>query len=586
MAPNPNLKSLAKAKPKPDDSIGVSAREPRTSTVTGWSPERIRTAEIQCGAGNYQMAADLCEAMMPDSRVSKCLGRLYSATTLPLTFQLPGKDAKASKSDPTCQALDNDWWKMLPEQTMMMVVAWLTLLKVCLLHIDEWKKDEETGRVLPVISVWSPRNLRNDPTDGWVVRVADAAGNSWGIEERITPGDGNWILILFGSNYRAPVQAPWLGIAPWWLLGKRYAPVDWASSSERHGQGQVFVTNTMSAGSAGLEADTGEDLPNDAAKNKVANKVGEAGRNGVVVFPRGWQGKLETDGAKTYETFQAQKDAANSEIEIALVGTNLGSDSSNGSRAREEVWATVDSTKFTGMLELIATAFHDQLLPYWHSYNPLSGPVPYPHWDTTPPSDREAESKARESDAKAFGTYVDAGAQIDQLVWFTEGKVQLIKGATAEIKKPVAPAPVVPAAPDSSDDGATDDPEDGSNDAPKKALPKPPKAPKNSRALALADSSVRAEAATSTAFERGRDYVDRLEGECVAHAAKELAPTVASVLRAIDEATDYEDAKARIIAAYGDSVTDSRLVRLTEAALIMAQEAGRLTVDQELQTGE
>jgi hypothetical protein len=72
----------------------------------------------------------------------------------------------------------------------------------------------------------------------------------------------------------------------------------------------------------------------------------------------------------------------------------------------------------------------------------------------------------------------------------------------------------------------------------------------------------------------------------VAHAAKELAPTVASVLRAIDEATDYEDAKARIIAAYGDSVTDSRLVRLTEAALIMAQEAGRLTVDQELQTEE
>jgi hypothetical protein len=70
----------------------------------------------------------------------------------------------------------------------------------------------------------------------------------------------------------------------------------------------------------------------------------------------------------------------------------------------------------------------------------------------------------------------------------------------------------------------------------------------------------------------------------VAHAAKELSPTVASVLRAIDESTDYEDAKARIIAAYGDSVTDSRLVRLTEAALIMAQEAGRLTVDQELQT--
>jgi hypothetical protein len=558
------LKPKTAAKPKPDMTTAVSAREPRTSAVLGWSPERIRQAELQCGAGNYQLAADLCEAMMPDPRVSKCLDRLYSATTLPLTFQLPGKDAESSKNDPTCQALDADFWKMLPEQTMRSIVAWLSIFWACLVHVDGWKLDEETGRVLPILSVWTPRNLRNDSAQGWVARVAGGS-NTWGVEQKITPGDGNWVLFLQGNDYRSPLKAPWLGIASWWLLGKRYAPVDWASSSERHGQGQIFVTNTMSAGAAGLEADVGEELPNDSAKQKVANKVATSGKNGVVVFPRGWQGKLETDGAKTYETFEAQKNAANSEIDMALIGTNLTSEvATNGSRAAAQVHESVDAVKFNGLLELIATTLHDQLLPWWHRYNINQGPVPYPHWDTKPPRDTKAEAEGRKADGEALAAYVNAGAQIDQVAWF-EGEVKLIPGATQEIKKPVAPAPVIaPAAPPAT----------------------PPKAPKKSAALALADGSIRAEAATQTAFDRGREYTDRLEGECVAHAAKELAPTVASVLRAIDESTDYEDAKARIIAAYGDSVTDSRLVRLTEAALIMAQEAGRLTVDQELLTEE
>lgn len=590
--PNP-LKSVAKAKPRPetdaDTGTGVSAREPRTSTVTGWSPARIRTAEIQCGAGNYQLAADLCEAMMPDSRVSKCIGRLYSATALPLSFLLPGKDSKQSAKDPTCQALDADWWKMLPEQTMLMIVAWLSLLKLCLIHVDEWKKDEETGRVLPVLSVWSPRNLRNDPTDGWVVKVADANGNNWGIEQKITPGDGNWIVLVFGSNYRAPVQAPWLGIAPWWLLGKRYSPVDWASSSERHGQGQTFISNTMTAGSAGLEADTGEEL-SPTKKTQLAQDVAGSGRNGVFVFPRGWKGELVTDGAKTFETFEKQKDSANSEIEIALVGTNLGSDSSNGSRAREEVWATVDSTKFCGMLELIATGFHDQLLPYWLAYNPLPGPVPYPHWDTTPPADRKAKAEERKADGEALKAYVDAGAQIDQIAWF-EGEVKLIPGAKRELKKAVAPAPVAAPTQPNPDDNATDD-EDGSDDG-KGKKPIPPKPPKalaeldalhSTQALALAAAS--AEDAAQTALARGHVYLDRLESECAAHAAKELAPMVAAVVSAIAEATDYEDAKARIIAAYGDELPPSKLMKLTESALIMAQLAGRESVEQELATGE
>lgn len=529
--------------------------------------------------------------MMPDARVSKCLDRLYAATTLPLTFELPGKDAKASRADPICQALDVDWWKIFPESKMRTMVSWLGTLFAVLLHVDGWEKDPETGRVIPRLSVWSPRNLRNDPIQDWMVRSAGAHGESWGAEEPITPGDGNWILIILGDNYRATVQAPWLGIALWWLLGKRLAPIDWATSSERHGQGQTFITNTMSGGSGGLEGDTGEEL-NQAKKTALATEVSGSGRNAVTVFPRGWKGELVTDGAKTYGTFQAQKDAANSEIDMGLLGTNLTSEVKGGSYSAAQVHESVDAAKMRGLLETIATAVREQLLTYWHKYNFTSGVAPYPHWDTTPPKDVKAEQDARKSNAEAFDKYVSAGAQIDQIAWF-EGEVKLIPGAKREIKKPVAPtpAPVAPSPAIPSDD--SNDEDEGEGDDSKSKKPLPPKSPKalaeldarhSTQALALAAAS--AEDAAQTALARGHIYLDRLESECAAHAANEFAPMVAAVVSAIAGATDYEDAKARIVAAYGDELPPSKLMKLTESALIMAQLAGRETVEQELLTGE
>jgi hypothetical protein len=533
--------------------------------IAGWSPARIRQAETTCAAGGYAIAADLCEAMMADERVSKCLDRLYSATTLPLTFQMPGKTAEQSKNDPTCQALEADWWKILPEEQARTMVAWLSLLRVALAHIDGWRKDPETGRVLPIISVWSPRNLRNDPTRGWLVR-SSTGSDQFGFEEPVNPGDGNWVIIVAGANYRAAFQAPWRGISRWWLL-KLYAQVDWASSSERHGQGQVFVSNTLTASAtAGLEGDVGEEL-DQVRKTELATDIQECGRNGVTVLPRGWKAELVTDGAKTYETFQAQTTAANSAIDMALIGTNLTSEvGENGSRAAGQVHESVDASKFRGMLEGISTGMRQQVIVFWVAYSPLGASIaPYPHWDTTPPRDAKAESEARKADADALNAYVTAGAQIDQIAWFERAGTKLVEGAKAEIKKPIAPSPI-----------AT--PADGTNN--------PPKAPPTKKAQALALAAASAGDAAQTALERGHLYLDRLEDECAAHAAKELAPMVAAVVSAIAEATDYEDAKARIIAAYGDEMPPSKLMKLTEAALIMAQLAGRETVEQELQTDE
>lgn len=562
-----------------DTTSAAARREPRASIVAGWSPERIRSAEIACAGGNFATAADLCESMMSDERVSKCLDRLYAAVTLPLTFQLPGKNSEQSKNDPICQALDADFWKIFPEQQMRTLVAWVSMMRVALGHVDGWRVDPETGRAIPVISIWSNRNLRNDAQLGWMVQSASPGSGYSIVEEQAVPGDGNWIIFVAGSNYRAAYQAPWRGIARWWLL-KLYAQVDWASSSERHGQGQVFVSNTLTAGSSGLEADVGEEISG-PRKTQLAQDIANCGRNGVLVLPRGWKAELVTDGAKTFETFERQTAVANSAIDMALIGTNLTSEvSGNGSRAAAQVHESVDASKLRGLLELIATTSREQLFVRWTAFNFAKGVSPYPHWDTTPPRDLKAEAEARKADADALKTYREAGAQLNQKAWFN-GEVKLLDTAGEEFPEP-KPVPPAASSPLSADDDETEPEPVDAIELDEDELdiePKPaPRRPKTKGALALASGDV-----PDTAFRRGRAYTDKLEANCCKHAAVDLAPTLASVLAALASSSDFEDAKQRLMDAYRNEAVPVDLLERTEKALIMGQLAGAETIEQELE---
>jgi phage gp29-like protein len=484
--------------------------------------------------------------MMPDDRVSKCLETLYSATTLPLTFLLPGKDSKESANDPCVQALDGDWWKMLPEQKFRTVVAWIGLANACLCHIDGWELDEETGRRIPVITVWSLRHLRADQQKGLTVRYASNSTDSWGVEEQIVPGDGNWVLLLAGDSWKCIAQARGHQVAMFWLL-KQYAIVDWALSSERHGGG-INVARSTGEGADKLKK---------PERIALANDMAAMARNGNLVLPHGWIYELVTDDANSYTTFEAQIKVADSGNVIGILGTNLTTEVTGGSRAAASVHESVDAGRMRGLLELLATGFRQQVLVYWARYNGAAWIAPYSKWDTTPPTDKKGQSEARKADAEALLKYREAGLQLNQKAW-VEGRVELLKTATDEF-----PAFERAASPTTGL---------GTGAAAKAAL-----------ARARARSEARPEGEVSDALSRGKAYVDDVEDSLRGSAAKTLAPTLAGILSAIEDSEDFDDAKARMFALYKEELPPSKLLKLTEAALIMTQLAGRESIEQELE---
>lgn len=539
-------KQKSETAPKAGQS-GSVAVQPRTSAVLRWSPDRLTQVEQRADRGDFSLLGDLCETMMADDRVSQAQDRLFSATTLPLCFKLPGVDSEQSKNDPACVALEYDWWKMLPEGTIREIVAWLSLARICLVHVDGWDLDQETGRAIPRLTVWSIKHLRNDPDKGWAVRTSHP-GSAWSAdEEPLNQADGSWILLVSGSSWRAVMTAPWRGVSRFWLV-KAYATVDWPNSSERHGSGTLVIWN-----------ENPEIAYRKEDRDKLVAQIEAGGRNKTIALPDGFKAALLLDTANTWTTFKAQVEVANVAISLAIVGTNLTTEVKGGSLAAASVHQDVDASKFRGVLNGIATGIHDKLLVFWGRYNFGSGQViPYPEWDTKPPADVAAEADIQVKASLAVKQWQDVGINPSRK-WVTQ-KWGVVEAESEEdtLTPKAQPAPVAPV--------VTPDPKSP-----------PPKPTKKAQAQASAEL---------TAFEKGRAYTDELETNLCRHAAKGLSSTLAGVLSIIESAEGFTDAQEKLKAFYADKVAPAELLKLTEAALIMAEMAGRETVEIELETEE
>lgn len=378
--------------------------EPTDRVQVDWTADRVRMAERLADSGNLRLAADLCESLQTDDRVSvSILLRARGGLGLFAGFERSASRSRDARQAERFLEADEDWYTLAPDAELALLDAWAILLGVGLAQLAWPDATTETGRLVPTLDTWSPRNLRRDHNGRWIVRTADAG------DVAIAAGDGQWVLHTPGDAKRPWAIAPWRAVARWWLL-IQYARQDLTRYGER---AAGILVATPPAPVAGVKVD---DAERKVQKRHLAEDLTELGRNGSIVLPAGWDADLIQATANTHRVYVDQCALAQAGIAIALRGQNLTTEVKGGSFAAATVHAGVERTLLAADANARAVTLHDQVLVPWARYNLRGGAAaaPWPVWDTTPPEDLAATSQAWNGALEAMGKASALGLEIDE----------------------------------------------------------------------------------------------------------------------------------------------------------------------------
>lgn len=373
---------MATRRKAPQTETVTAVDAPHPPTIEGWSPARIRSAWLSAARGSLTEAALLIERLLGDDRVKAAASPLGDVLSLPVRFGEPG--------DPVVEALTGDddapgdWWRMLPEDLQGSAAVWMRVLGVALLQVRDWRADPETGRDIPVVQLWPASHMRWEPIAArWEVQRSDY---SWiGIE----PGDGQWVLLRgYGGDYPYRI-APWYGLAKWWLH-KQQAIQDWADYDDKHASGLRLITGYT--GNA----------------QRLLETLRERPRNAVVVDSEDTaDGKVVESTARSWESFRSRIELADRAPAMALLGQNLSTEVSGGSRSAAEVHERVSATVRKALSEQWSTQIREQLLTHYVDRNFNGAAAPYPEYKVDPEPGHEEWA----SGLGALGTLLVSAAQ-------------------------------------------------------------------------------------------------------------------------------------------------------------------------------
>lgn len=485
---------------RPPNTI-LRAASARSLPSDAWTVDLIRSAEVSADAGQLRWAAELCDALLGDDRVQAAREHLAGLFGLPLTFEDGVGTARTKKRARRALEAQEDWWEIFPDEALVELLFWGVLLGV---GLGELVWTSRRGRWVPRLVVWHPRALRWDTLQGrWMVRLAD------GSEVAVVPGDGKWVVFTPRSSTRPWAHGAWRAVAGWWRA-KRYALSDWGRHSEQAGGLKVASTTD------GTDTD----------RHKLAADLSDAGTDAAVVMPPGWDLKQLAVPSSTVDVFDRLIDAADAAITLTLLGQNLTTEVTEGSRAAASVHASVAAGILQGLTASLGAALRTQVLERWAFYN-FNDPAaaPWPLWDTAPPADRAQDAEVLSKRTTAAVTLADRGAPVDWRTLAEEHGVPLMAAPTAPAALSAATATT----------------------------------PAERRALA---GQVYADAVFDAAMRRAPAALD--------------AGILGAVQKAVREAQDYESLRAELVRLVKD-VDDSALQELVLGVVMNCANAGSFT---------
>lgn len=400
--------------------------EPSARSYIVWTPSLVRAAEISADGGNLRLAADLCESMFADDRVTATHETLADGLLgLDLDFEA-GTGRRKQRAVKALEA-EEDFFAAYSEAELKKLIRWGRCLGIGVAEQKWTPRSELYGhanqpsriaggddRLIPVLEVKSPRFLRYDwirhswmlmVVEGATTQGADAFAQAGAQREiPITPGDGKWIMYMPYGITRPWAFGTWRALSRWWLL-KMYAMQDFGA----HGE--------MARGARRVVAPKGTTFAN---RQQLAAEVDSLASSGTIVVPEGVDLSIISMTATTHQVYTAQIEAADKGMGIAVLGNNLttevGGKSGSNAAAKTHV-EDVTGARIRSTGKTLATCLHDQSLTWWAEYNFGDRLIaPWPDWDTDPPEDLNTKAQTYLVMSQALAALEAEGIDTDPIL--------------------------------------------------------------------------------------------------------------------------------------------------------------------------
>jgi hypothetical protein len=519
----------------------------------------LRQVLRRADAGDMLLLADLCDQIMADDRFGALLGQLADDV---LGCELSFEDSLRTSvgSAEKAEELEVDWEIGYEDDELRSLIAWAKLTGVAFGKHEAWR-ETESGRVVPVLRWWHPQHFSWRVKDG-SPHAGDQRNHSWHVREPgterwvpIAAGDGTWVIVTVGGEWRPWANGLWRGLGGWWLL-KEYAQQDMGVHSEK--AAKLVATSTVDS--------TADE------RRALATYLYDAGKDAVIALPIGTDLKLIETTANVDQIYGAQIRMADESAAISILGQNLSTNVQGGSRAAAQVHDKKENRRVRNAAWMIAKPIKFQSLVWWSEFNfGTRDYACFPYWHTEPPEDYASKAAGLKTLGEALTALKAAGYTL------SPEEIEEEYGVELEAREDPEPAadPRQMALP-------------GTQRVPGKqpaAAAKPAAKPMPTAQTHYGDDDPRPmilasgdDPSGAAGFITGQLYVDALTARQTAVAAAHLSGFVDQITAAIDGADDYESMRYAVIKAFQASSDPDELARLIGNGALLSGLAGRKSV--------
>lgn len=527
------------------------ARANLQAAITAWTPgiqptwtiAQVRHALRTHREGSFAESAQLVDSMGEDDCIPELASKRIDAL-LQSDFELQPVDApNRTLSERIAEQLGPLWWDYFPEGELFDFLHWYLHLGVGVATFD-WTRS--ASRWSPRLRTLPPHFLRFDEhRKAWLYNAREG-------ELEVTPGDGRWFLLTRGQRGWMHGLVRRLAVA--WVA-KQLTIRDWNRYNERHG---LPIIKAMAPAIADEED-----------KDQFWEDMESLGQEAVAQLPT----HLDDNGAKfdldlleakdqSWRSFEAQLDRCDRRFTVVFLGGNLSTEvaSTGANRAAATTHDDQLAKKATADEKRLSTEARRQGLWPIAALNVPGATfesTPWPHWQTEPPEDATQRATGQKTFGEAVQAVEGAGYEIQNIDELGEKHGLKLK----KVEKPQPPAP--PGVPPPTPPPPGDPPADNRH--------RPPFAAR----LASGDALEGAQG-----FLDGQGYVSAVEEYAVAHARKALRPTLDAIAEQLDQASDFDDLRARLRALYTD-LSPEELSELVYRAMALGEFAGRHATNQD-----